>query len=112
MENETAMTLNVLGTEYRIFERSKNEDEMLKDNSGYCDKTTKTIVIAKKDSDCTLEDWNVYKRHCLRHEIIHAFMFESGLDSIDSYPLEMMVDWTAMQFPKIQEAFKIAECAR
>lgn len=112
MGNEIAMSLDVLGTEYMILERLKDEDETLKDNSGYCDKTTKEIVIATKDSDSTLGNWNEYKKSCLRHEIIHAFMFESGLDSIDSYPLEIMVDWFAMQFPKIQKAFEIAGCAR
>lgn len=112
MNTDIYMKLDVLGTEYLILERSKNEDEILGDNSGYCDKTTKKIVIAKRDSDSTLGDWDAYRRHCLRHEIIHAFMFESGLDSIESYPLEIMVDWTAMQFCKIQRAFEIAGCER
>lgn len=112
MDNGFVMTLNILGTEYRVFELSSDEDSVLGRNDGYCDKTTKKIVIAKQNSDSTLEDWDVYRKHCLRHEIIHAFMFESGLDSIEAYPLEIMVDWTAMQFPKIQKAFEIAGCVR
>ena len=51
----------------------------------------------------------------IRHEIIHAFLFESGLaqntNDVESWAMnEEMVDWLAIQFPKLLKAFKEAEC--
>jgi hypothetical protein len=47
----------------------------------------------------------------LRHEIIHAFLYESGLGpNFEHYKQfgheETIVDWFAIQYPKIEEAFK------
>ena len=45
-----------------------------------------------------------------RHEIIHAFLFESGLAENSSWAQnEEMVDFFAIQFPKLVEAFKEAD---
>ena len=68
--------IDVLGTEYKIFERSKADDSELASCDGYCDKTTHEIVITIKDDDCNLGDFEVYRKKLLRHEIIHAFLFE------------------------------------
>ena len=47
----------------------------------------------------------------LRHEIVHAFLSESGLQSNLEHNQrfgheETMVDWIAIQFPKMLEVFK------
>ena len=47
----------------------------------------------------------------LRHEIIHAFLSESGLQSNFEHCTkfgheETMIDWIAVQFPKIYEVYK------
>ena len=45
-----------------------------------------------------------------RHEIIHAFLFESGLAENSEWAQnEEMVDFFAIQFPKLMEAFKNAD---
>lgn len=51
----------------------------------------------------------------MRHEIIHAFLYESGLAENFEHANEFgqdetMVDWIAMQFPKILEVYKEAGC--
>ena len=52
----------------------------------------------------------------LRHEITHAFLNESGLQNDTSVPgsgwatNEEMVDWIAIQFPKMKKAFEEADC--
>lgn len=50
----------------------------------------------------------------LRHEIIHAFLLESGLGyNIEHKEYgheETMIDWLAIQSPKIFKAFKEAGC--
>ena len=39
----------------------------------------------------------------IRHEIIHAYLYESGLDSYAED--ETIVDWIAAQFPKMAGTF-------
>jgi len=106
--------VNVLGTEYSIQFRGSDQDELLTELDGYCDKTTKEIIVSKKDPGCNLKQFEVYQKKVTRHEIIHAFMFESGLaENFEHRSLgqeETTVDWIAIQFPKMLEAFKQADC--
>lgn len=104
--------INVLGTVYTIIEASEDEDECLIDSDGYCDKTDKRIVVIQKPPDCNLGNFIVYQKKVIRHEIIHAFLFESGLHESwkhDEGHDEAYVDWIAVQFPKLLEAFKEAD---
>lgn len=107
------MKINILGTEYTILEQSAEENEKLTECDGYCDKTSKTIVVTTKDEKCDLDDFPIYQKKVKRHEIIHAFLFESGLHENwkhDTYGHdETYVDWIAVQFPKLLEAFKAAD---
>lgn len=106
--------INVLGTEYTIELLSQNEDTFLKKVDGYCDKTSKRIVVTVQDDDNELDDFESYQKQCIRHEIIHAFLFESGLHNNFMHEKyghdETMIDWYAVQFPKLLTAFKEAEC--
>ena len=108
------MKINVLGTKYIINERSPEEDKILCGIDGYCDKTTKVICITKKTPDSNLGEWEVYRKKVLRHEIIHAFLFESGLHENFEHKQwgheETFIDWVAVQFPKMQKAFEQAGC--
>lgn len=108
------MTVNILGTEYTITECSENEDTLLEKADGYCDKTTKKIVIVKKPEDNELGDWEVHRKKIMRHEIIHAFLFESGLHENFRHEEwghdETYIDFVAIQFPKMQNAFEAAGC--
>ena len=107
------MEIDVLGTKYRIHEKTPEQDAELLNCDGYCDKTTKTIVITKEGNDCTLGDFAWYRRKILRHEIIHAFLFESGLHENFQHQIghdETYVDWIAAQFPKLNAAFIQAGC--
>lgn len=108
------MIVNILGTDYTIKECEKGEDGLLRDIDGYCDKTIKVIVITKKTPDSDLGDWEVYRKKILRHEIIHAFLFESGLhENFEHHTWghdETMIDWVANQYPKMLEVFKQVGC--
>ena len=106
------ITINVLGTEYSISIKPTSEDPLLKDCDGYTDKTTRKIVIAAISNDNELEDFRSYQQKVLRHEIIHAFLFESGLHECWEHGNghdETYVDWIAVQFPKMLAAFKTAD---
>lgn len=102
-------TVSILGTPYRILFRKTKDDPILGDTDGYTDQTAKKIVIGEKDPDCDLENFEVYQRQVIRHEIVHAYFMESGLHaSLENKPQgvpEMYVDWFAIQAPKIFETF-------
>lgn len=109
------MKVNILGTEYTIEEHTVEEDSYLENCDGYCDKSTKEIVVSKQKPDNDLSDYEWYRKKVMRHEIIHAFLYESGLDvcfkHADRYGHEeTMVDWIAMQFPKILKVYEEVGC--
>lgn len=103
-------TVNILGTEYTVAECEKSEDKRLYDCDGFCEKTTKEIVATKETSDSELTNWDWYRRKILRHEVIHAFFMESGLQENfenQRYGIsETFVDWFAIQSPKIFKVFQ------
>lgn len=109
------MTVNILGAEYKISYLTPEEDEKLNRMDGYCDYSVHKIVARKyeKDPD-SIEDIKAYTNKVLRHEIVHAFLCESGLSanshSTDSWACdEEIVDWVAWQGPKIYKAWQEAE---
>lgn len=108
------MKLNILGSEWDIEYRNADEDQILDGRDGYTDPSANLIVIANKRKDDDVLDFKEIQKRCLRHEIIHAFLFESGLGANFEHSQyeheETMVDWIAIQFPKLQKAFKEADC--
>lgn len=101
------MTVNVLGTDYKIRESDKVNDTTLETCDGYCDTSVKTIVIdIFQQSPGALEDLDSYRKKVMRHELIHAFLHESGLGGNSWAKDEEVVDWIALQFPKLQKAFE------
>ncbi len=102
------MKANVLGTEYEINITNADNEPYLNDMDGYCDETTKTIVVDEMKPDShSKKNLKDYQNKVLRHEIIHAFLFESGLSESSPWARnEEMVDWIASQFPKIKKVFE------
>ena len=105
--------VDVLGTKYSLYlDVPEDADPILKDCSGYCDKTIKRIVVIDKSIDDDLDDWMVYRKTIMRHELIHAFLFESGIGGNCKWDVpgeehpEHMVEWISMQFPKLMKAFQ------
>lgn len=109
--------VNVLGTEYTIHISNEKTYPLLKEIDGYTDTSIKAIIV----DDCnhttpdSKQDLERYRRSVIRHEIIHAFLYESGLDAnangVECWATnEEMVDWLAIQFPKMLKAFREAEC--
>lgn len=104
--------VSILGTPYTIkIGISRKADKYLSDSDGYCDPINHLIVIAEKNEEYSDDEWARYSKICLRHEIVHAFMFESGIDGNCKWDIqdqthpEFMVSWIANQFPKLIEAF-------
>ena len=110
-------TVTILGTRYQIEIHKISEDKMLSDNSwaGYCCGEKPLIVLADLDDNehfrfVDEEEKDRYFKASLRHEIIHAFLNESGLKDNFEHANRMgheetMVDWVALQFPKIAAVY-------
>lgn len=106
------MQIEILGTEYFIERKKISDDILLEEKAGYCDNTTKSIVtcMLKPQYGSTVDVVPEEKR-ILRHEIIHGFLYESGLDANSNWGTdEELVDWIALQFPKMLKAFQEAKC--
>ena len=105
------MKINILGTEYDFDGSEARKDVKLTNYDGYTDFYTKTIRYEtnhNRNDPNSIGDFDVWTAQTKRHEIIHAFLFESGLS--DYAENELVVDWIAIQFPKMLEAFKRADC--
>lgn len=109
-------TVNVLGVPYTITEGNTMDFPALKDCDGYCDTSTKEIVVSDMTENAGSPDAKGdlahYQRKVIRHELTHALLFESGL-SVNSWAEnEEIVDWIAIQFPKLLALFTGAECLK
>lgn len=107
------MKINVLGTEYMVETSNANADGALETLGGYCDRTVKKCVIndysAEKPDELSVADIGEVIKRNARHELVHAFLSESGLeDSCEWAMNEEMVDWIANQGLKIYKAWQDA----
>ena len=91
------MKISILGTEYEylLCNTSEMEDG---ENVGECDRYSKTIKI---NDEYFRQDGINYgaKIKTIRHEILHAFFHEAGLDCYAED--EILVDAVAILLPKI-----------
>lgn len=107
--------ITVLGEKYSIEIVPEKDDKSLETSNGYCDFSTRSIIIRDmmnaEDDPNSLRDMKMFVNKVKRHEIIHAFLCESGLQCESYWAVnEEMVDWLAIQFPKILKTFKEANC--
>lgn len=115
--------VSVLGTIYNIKMVNISETKLLKENGwgGSCNSVTHEILIGNPKEEeyygeLSAIEQEIKVKDTLRHEIIHAFFNESGLQNSTSVPRdgwatnEEMVDWMAIQAPKLFKAFREAGC--
>ena len=115
------MVVNVLGSEYSVTVKKFDEDDFFRERScdGYCNRVLREIVLCDMSTypgyeHETPETYAEMRRETLRHELVHAFLAESGLaesaNTIDGAwaENEEMVDWFARQGPKIYAAWQAA----
>jgi hypothetical protein len=114
-------TVNILGMPYKVrLGVPHDSDPSLKDRFGYTSFSGKLIVVADIR---TIPGWEEASDNevrgefhsTIRHEVIHAYLMESGLNGsangVDCWARnEEMVDWIALQFPKILETFEKIGC--
>ena len=111
---ELPESINVLGTEYKLL-FDTCDAPIIKDCFGVCCYPAREIHMLDFSTD---PEWSketesvIYCQfsEALRHEIIHAFLIESGLkqnsSAIEHWATnEEMIDWLAKQWPKVQAIF-------
>ncbi len=112
LQFEEDYKVDILGTEYAIKSKSVKDCPYLNDVDGFADYTTKEIVIARfKIENDSFGNLASYMKKCIRHEIIHSFLAESGLthNSLESKSWAMneeMVDYFAHQTPRMFKVFE------
>lgn len=112
------MKISILGTDYTITKKAYADEPDFEKRSinGFCDSSLKQIVICDMTTYPGFENepkaaLAIDEQETLRHEIVHAFLSESGLaDSSLQYngpwaKNEEMVDWFALIGPKIFKAW-------
>ena len=113
--NRDSCSIFILGTPYTVL-FDVPEEEMPEGADGCMDQSIKTIKIGSfEPSRDSLKNLYEYRNKVLRHEVIHAFLYESGLwnnsGSSEAWGQdETITDWIAIQFPKILEVFKELDC--
>ncbi len=103
----------IMGTPWRVCVAPMKTDKRLDDCDGFTDKTSKLIMVEDCRQKSNLDHPLFYMRKVIRHEIIHAFLIESGLDECMMHRKygheEQMVDWFAHQFHKIRNVVENCE---
>lgn len=110
----TKMKIDVLGTEYEVIVCDGANEKRLTDCDGICDETIKQCLVESysnyRDDPACKKDLDVQIKKNIRHELIHAFLSESGLAENSTWAQQdEMVDWFAKQFPKLAKAFQAAD---
>lgn len=98
----------ILGQEYQMLWDVHPGDPLLGDGDGLQCGNRHIIVLKDLTEDFpTAVERESALEKLVRHELIHAFLLESGLDANaltydEAWPLnEEMVDWMALQLPKL-----------
>ena len=103
--------MNILGTEYQII--IGNDYCIEADADGITERYEKKIYMRSVqdmlEKSASLQAKQNRYNETLRREIVHAFLFESGLDSYSCD--ETLVQWMASKMPQVTQAFKEIGCA-
>ena len=98
--------VEILGSTWKVLLRKESEEKRFADCSGFTDWTNRTIYVLDRMDDSNLSAPVAYLMKVLRHEIVHAFLFESGLGDDWTHAEygheETVVDWIAYQIHKIE----------
>ena len=118
MRDFPVQSIDILGAEYKLFLLSYEDWSGFKDRNAdaYVLFTEKEILVCDamthpKYNCTTIKSAKKCEAVWVRHEIIHAFLYESGLYSNSSLfehgwaENEEMIDWFAIQSPKIFKIF-------
>ncbi len=113
------ITVSIMGVCYEIKivdEFPEHLKEIGEYADGLCNRHERTIYVKRKnDVDLTEKGRRRSQKCTLRHEIIHAYLEESGLSANSNTVTtwaqnEEMVEWMSIQMPKIYRTFSEVGC--
>ena len=97
--------MNILGTEYTFEHNTPLLNDMCAD--GICQKYNKRIAVREVadmlEDDDNLEAKKIRYNEVCRHEVIHAFLGEAGLENYNND--ETLVVFLSVNFPKMAKIF-------
>ena len=104
--NKEDIKINILGTEWKIKITDPEYKKFKSLNAtGLCEVHSKEILIANlKEDDKTYDNYKRFIDEIFKHEIIHAFFYESGLKQY--YYDETLVEALSILIPKMNKVFK------
>lgn len=107
------MVFNILGTQYEIKFQNETECKKLKTTNadGLAELYSKELIINSEMDDGSgkvFDNFIEYEKKVIRHEIVHAYFHESGLQEYEND--ETLTDWLALQLPKMFKSFQEANC--
>ena len=110
-----AIKVPILGEEWTVRIVSEASDPRFKklNCDGFCDWSTKEMIVNNGDPK---EAWSIGDPknnilHSIKHELVHAYMFASGLAGDWEHKNEFgqeetVVDWVAWQMEKMADTMK------
>lgn len=100
-------SVDILGTEYKIKSVYSKDFPKLKTAVGVCENCAEELFISKdgEDRDDYYLKYDKFQRKVLRHEIIHAFMWQSGFTDISTDEEERITEWISIMAPKMLISF-------
>ena len=114
--NECDIPVNILGTDYVLHICQSSKDKRFEELAcdGFCDQSTQELFVTNyidSKEPISVKDPAYCIRGAIRHEMVHAFLYESGLGSDWEHKQygqeETTVDWIARQFPNMYETYLI-----
>lgn len=116
--SDDVKTVDILGSKWTI--KYVDDDPAFEQSEGFTNDAAREITIenVKISDDPLLYDMQsqyINQKRVLRHELIHAYLYESGLgdssNNCDAWAVnEEMVDWFARNIPKMIVTFKELKC--
>lgn len=101
--NEVVKQVEILGESYKLIESSAERFDKF-EADGFCEWWAKEIHI-KSDVGCECEDTmlnlGAYRNSVIIHEVVHAFLFESGMKDYERD--EVLVEWIARNLNRLHE---------
>lgn len=117
--NKNVKQIDILGEKYNIyFDVDPKGKELEGKTLGVCYRSRREIYIANLEQDTDWKNEPAYAKEnklkeIIIHEVIQAFLNESGLKSnslccdFSWVENEQMIDWIAIQFPKIVKVINL-----
>ena len=96
------MTIDILGTKYKIKYQTEEENSKLIGANAIFEAFSKELIIDKDNMAPAIrkhDNLSGFNKKVMRHEIIHAFLFEGGLSNYHGD--ETLTDGLAILLPKM-----------